>query len=59
MEYAVLFAFMGTWIVLLHYRNYKLMQGVRLMATMMDKLINEEVRVRRTHDGFEIEVKKT
>ncbi len=57
MEYAVLFSLMGTWIVWLHYRNYKLMKGVRVMARMMEKIINKEVLVRRTNDGFEVKVK--
>ena len=57
MEYAVLFALMGTWILWLHYRNYKLSQGLRLMATMMDKIINEEVVIRKTANGFELSVK--
>lgn len=57
MEYAVLFALMGTWIFWLQYRNYKLTKSVRLMAMMMDKIINEEVVVRKTATGFELSVK--
>ena len=57
MEYAVLFALMGTWILWLQYRNYKLIKSVRLMAMMMDKIISKEVEINRITDGFEITVK--
>lgn len=57
MEYAVLFALMGTWILWLQYRNYKLIKSVRLMAVMMDKIISQEVSVRKTANGFELSVK--
>lgn len=57
MEYAVLFSLMGTWIVWLHYRNYKLLRGVKTMALMMDKIISKEVEVNRIADGLEITVK--
>lgn len=57
MEYAILFSLMGTWIVWLHYRNYKLLRGVKTMALMMDKIISKEVEVSRIADGFEITVK--
>lgn len=57
MEYAVLFALMGTWILWLQYRNYKLIKSVRLMAMMMDKIISQEVSVRKTANGFELSVK--
>ena len=57
MEYAVLFALMGTWILWLQYRNYKLIKSVRLMAMMMDKIISQEVTVRKTANGFELSVK--
>lgn len=57
MEYAVLFALMGTWILWLQYRNYKLIKSVRLMAVMMDKIISQEVTVRKTANGFELSVK--
>lgn len=57
MDYAVLFALMGTWILWLQYRNYKLIKSVRLMAMMMDKIISQEVSVRKTANGFELSVK--
>lgn len=57
MEYAVLFALMGTWILWLQYRNYKLIKSVRLMVVMMDKIISQEVTVRKTANGFELSVK--
>ena len=57
MEYAVLFALMGTWILWLQYRNYKLIKSVRLMAMMMDKIISQEVSIRKTTNGFELSVK--
>lgn len=57
MEYAVLFALMGTWILWLQYRNYKLIKSVRLMVVMMDKIISQEVSVRKTANGFELSVK--
>lgn len=57
MEYAMLFALMGTWILWLQYRNYKLIKSVRLMAMMMDKIISQQVTVRKTIDGFELSVK--
>lgn len=57
MEYAILFSLMGTWIAWLHYRNYKLLKGVKVMALMMDKIISKEVEINRIADGFEITVK--
>ena len=54
MEYAMLFALMGTWILWLQYRNYKLIKSVRLMVVMMDKIISQEVTVRKTANGFDL-----
>jgi hypothetical protein len=58
MEYAGLFAVMGTWIVWLQYRNYKLRRAITGVLIMMEKVINEEVIMRPTKDGFEIVTKK-
>lgn len=58
MEYALLFSLMGTWIAFLHYRNYKLIKGIRIMAMMMDKVINKEVEISRTDAGFEVTFKR-
>jgi hypothetical protein len=56
MEYALLFSVMGTVIVFQQYRVYKLNKGIRIMAMMMDKVINKEVEVIRTDNGFEVKV---
>jgi uncharacterized membrane protein YccC len=58
MEYAWLFAGMGTWIVWLQYRNYKLRKALTSVVTMMRRVIDQEVTMRRTEDGFEMVVKK-
>jgi uncharacterized membrane protein YccC len=58
MEYAGLFAVMGTWIVWLQYRNYKLRKALTSVVTMMRRVIDQEVTMRRTEDGFEMVVKK-
>ena len=57
MEYALLFTLMGTWIVWLHYRNYKLLSNISKMAFMMEKIISKEIEVTHTDDGFDITVK--
>ena len=54
MEYAFMFSLMGTWIVWLHYRNYKLMKGMRILAMLLDKTINKEVIVSKNENGFEV-----
>ena len=57
MEYAFLFALMGTWIVFLHYRNYKLARAFTITTMMLEKVINEEVDIKRSPDGLKITVK--
>lgn len=57
MEYAVLFALMGTWIVFLHYRNHKLARAFTITTMMLEKVINQEVEIRRSPDGLKITVK--
>lgn len=58
MEYGILFSLMGTWIVWLLYRNYKLSQRFMFIAMMLDKVINKEVEVVKKEDGYDIIVKK-
>lgn len=58
MEYAFLFALMGTWIVFLHYRHHKLSRAFTITTMMLEKVINEEVEIKRSPDGFKITVKR-
>lgn len=57
MEYATMFAVMGTAIVWLIYKNFTLSKKLYMVLNFMDRMVDGDVKVVRKGDGFDIIIK--
>ena len=57
MEYATLFAVMGTAIAWLSYKNYRLSKQFNAVVMMIDMMIDGDIKVVKKKDGFDLLIK--
>lgn len=57
MEYATMFAVMGTAIVWLAYKNFVLSKRLHMTLTLVSHIVEGDVKVVRREDGFDVIIK--
>lgn len=57
MEYATMFAVMGTAIVWLTYKNFVLSKRLHMTLTLVNHMVEGDVKIVRKDDGFDVIIK--